>query len=106
MNIKFPRLVRKKAAPRVNGPRTLANKLPKVGRTALAYFCRENGHLYTEATINRISEDRFMLLHAAPAEWHDWQWLEELMPTDGSVTMTNQTGSHTALHLAGPMSHD
>ena len=80
------------------------NKLPKVGRTALAYFCRENGHLYTEATINRISEDRFMLLHAAPAEWHDWQYLEELLPTDGSVTMTNQTGSHTALHLAGPMS--
>ncbi|MFT5194364.1 MAG: dimethylglycine dehydrogenase, partial [Candidatus Promineifilaceae bacterium] len=82
------------------------NRLPKVGRTGLAYFCRENGHLYTEATINRISKDRFMLLHAATAEFHDWQWLEELMPTDGSVTMVNQTGSHTALHLAGPKSQE
>ena len=80
--------------------RISTNKLPKVGRTAIAYFCSENGHIVTEATITRLAEDRFWLLGAAAAEWHDLDWYTQNAP-DAGVSIANLTGSHTALHLAG-----
>ncbi|MEM7535816.1 MAG: FAD-dependent oxidoreductase [Chloroflexota bacterium] len=83
----------------------IAGRLPKVGRIGLAYFCAENGHIVTEATITRLAKDRFWLLSAAAAEYHDWDWIEQKLPSEG-VTLTNLTGSHTALHLAGPHSRD
>ncbi|MEM7114284.1 MAG: FAD-dependent oxidoreductase [Chloroflexota bacterium] len=97
------------------------NKLPRVGRTALAYCCDEQGRLVSEFTITRLAKDRFMLLSAAAAEYHDWQWLTENLDVDyvrqvsngrsdvavgDGVMIRNLTGSHTAIHLAGPRSRD
>ncbi len=96
----------------LSGPKAAAflnslstNRLPKVGRVGLAYLCAENGHIVTEATITRLAKDRFWFLSAAAAEFHDLQWLSERLPDEG-VQLTNLTGSHTALHLAGPRSRD
>ena len=57
--------------------RLSTNRLPKVGRVGLAYFCNTRGHVVGEATVNRLAEDRFWLLSAAPAEYHDWDWLNQ-----------------------------
>ena len=82
-----------------------ASRLPKVGRIGLAYFCAENGHVMSEATITRLAEDRFWLLSAAAAERFDQDWLTQHLP-EGGVEIRNLTGSHTALHLAGPRSRE
>ncbi|MGI9419933.1 MAG: aminomethyltransferase family protein, partial [Geminicoccaceae bacterium] len=58
-----------------------------------------------EATISRLAEDRFWLLSAAPAEWHDRDWLTAHAPKDG-VEIQNLTASHQCLALAGPRSRD
>lgn len=96
----------------LSGPKAAAfldsmstNRLPKVGRVGLAYFCSENGHIVSEATITRLAKDRFWLLSAAAAEYHDLQWLSERLPAEG-VQLTNLTSRHTTLHLAGPRSRD
>jgi len=81
------------------------SKLPKVGRIGLAYFCDDKGRLLSEATLTRLADDKFLWLSAAAAEFFDRDWLTQHMPSEG-VSFRNLTGSHTALHLAGPKSRD
>lgn len=83
----------------------ITGRLPKVGRIGLAYFCTERGNVAAEATIVRQAEDRFWLLSAAAAEFHDWQWLRERTPAQG-VTIENLTGRYSALVIAGPRSRE
>ena len=84
--------------------RISTNKLPRVGRLGLTYFCDEKGRTITEATLTRLGKDRFWLLTAAAAEYHDLDWLNDHKPD--SVRIDNLTDSHTALHLAGPRSRE
>jgi dimethylglycine dehydrogenase len=83
----------------------ITGRLPKVGKIGLGYFCNEQGGIVGEATISRLAEDRFWLLSAAPAEWHDRDWLHAHAPDDG-VEILNLTASHQCLALAGPKSRD
>ncbi|MGI9450766.1 MAG: GcvT family protein [Geminicoccaceae bacterium] len=83
----------------------IAGRLPKTGKIGLGYFCNEQGGIVGEATISRLAEDRFWLLSAAPAEWHDRDWLNAHAPGDG-VSIRNLTASHQCLALAGPKSRD
>ncbi|MEM7124298.1 MAG: FAD-dependent oxidoreductase [Pseudomonadota bacterium] len=85
--------------------RLSTNRLPKVGRVGLAYFCNERGHVVGEATVNRLAVDRFWLLSAAPAEYHDWDWLNQNLAGE-DVTLTNLTASHQCLAVAGPRSRE
>lgn len=75
-------------------------KLPNVGRIGLAYVCDEKGRMRSEFSVTRIAEDRFWLLSAAAAEWHDRDLLNDYKPND--VTITNRTATHTVLMVAGP----
>ena len=85
--------------------RLSTNRLPRVGRVGLAYFCNERGHVVGEATVNRLADDRFWLLSAAPAEFHDWDWLTQNRGDD-DVTLTNLTSAYQCLAVAGPRSRD
>ncbi|MCP4251508.1 MAG: aminomethyl transferase family protein, partial [bacterium] len=85
--------------------RLSTNRLPKVGRVGLAYFCNERGHVVGEATVNRLADNRFWLLSAAPAEYHDWDWLTQ-NTGDDDVTLTNLTSAYQCLAIAGPRSRD
>ncbi|MGO1120809.1 GcvT family protein [Rhodovibrionaceae bacterium A322] len=84
----------------------IAGPVPKVGRISLSYFCSEHGGILCEMTLTRLAEDHFWLITASAAEWHDWQWLEEHMPKDGSLTLSNLTGRYGTLVLAGPRARD
>ncbi|MGI9490673.1 MAG: GcvT family protein [Geminicoccaceae bacterium] len=83
----------------------ITGRLPKTGKIGLGYFCNEQGGIVGEATISRLAEDRFWLLSAAPAEWHDRDWLYQHAPKDG-VEIINLTASHQSFALAGPMSRE
>lgn len=78
-----------------------AGRIPAVGRTGLAYVSDEMGRFRSEFTISRLDHDRFWLLSAAAAEWHDVDLLTESDPPD-TVTITNLTDTHNALMVAGP----
>ncbi len=80
-----------------------AGRMPTVGRTALAYVSDNQGRLLSEFTVTRLAEDRFWLLSAAAAEWHDLDVLTDANPPPG-VTITNLTHDHNALMIAGPRS--
>ncbi len=84
----------------------IAGKLPKIGKSALAYFCTEKGSLLTEMTLTRLAENHFWLITAAVAEQHDSDWLVRHLPKDGAVSLKNITNTHGTIVLAGPKSRE
>ncbi|ASP37092.1 FAD-dependent oxidoreductase [Labrenzia sp. VG12] len=80
----------------------IAGALPKVGRMNLGYFPDERGRILTEMSILRHDEDRFTLITAATAQWHDWELLKHALP-DG-LELTDRTRDYDTLIVCGPKS--
>jgi dimethylglycine dehydrogenase len=85
--------------------RMIAGPLPKEGRVGLSYVLTDSGGVLSEMTITRLAADRFWLLSASSAEWHDRDLLERHLPA-GSATVQNATAEWTTLVVAGPRSRD
>ncbi len=81
----------------------VCGKLPKrVGKVSLCYLLNENGHVLAEATVSKLAEEHFWYGSAAASEWHDLDWLNRFKPE--GVRISEMTGTHTILVLAGPKS--
>jgi dimethylglycine dehydrogenase len=85
----------------------VAGTVPKVGRTALNYFCAPNGGIVTEMTITALQPQRYWLISAAAGERHDEHWLREHLPASGSaVRIDNQSARFGTLIVVGPKSRE
>ena len=85
----------------------VAGTVPKVGRTALNYFCAANGGIVTEMTITALQPQRYWLISAAAGERHDEHWLREHLPVGGAeVRIDNQSARFGTLIVVGPKSRD
>ena len=80
--------------------------VPKPGRIGLGYFADEKGRIVTEMSIMAIEEDRFVLITAAVAQLHDFEWLQKHLPQGSELTLEDATESLTCQILAGPKSRD
>ncbi len=78
------------------------SKLPKVGRVRLSYMLTPKGRLWSEATIARLGEDRFLLCGPTLAERRDFDLLRERLPKDGSVVLRRGSDRAAALMVMGP----
>lgn len=83
-----------------------ASRLPAVGRIGLLYFADRRGRTVTEMSCLRLDAERFMLITAASAEWHDYEMLKAAVPEDADFTLTNVTRDLTCLIVTGPKSRD
>ncbi len=86
--------------------RLACTRLPRPGRIALAYMLNDQGGIVSECTITRLAADRFYLVSAAAAEWHDEDWLRARLPDDDSVTLGCHHGRTGALVVAGPKARE
>ena len=86
--------------------RMFCSRLPNVGRVRLSYMLRPNGTVWSEATIGRFAEDRFLLLGPTAARERDFDWLASHAPDDGSVTLTYGTQRTSTLMVMGPKSRE
>lgn len=84
----------------------VAGALPKAGRMNLGYFADSRGRIITEVTIIRFDEDDFMLMTAAVAQWHDFEFLKKSLPADGSLELIDVTREWSTLLIAGPKSRE
>jgi dimethylglycine dehydrogenase len=82
--------------------RLICTRLPQAGRIGLGYLLSGRGGILSELTIIRLAADRFYLVGAAAAEWHDEDLLRAALPADGSVRLDCMTGRLGTLVLAGP----
>ncbi|MTI08863.1 GcvT family protein [Curvivirga aplysinae] len=80
--------------------------LPKVGRVRLVYMLNKQGGIVSEFTITRLAEEKYILIGASGAEWHDKDWLEAHLPDDGSLSLENKTARYGTLVLTGPKARD
>lgn len=83
----------------------VAGALPKPGRLSLAYILTKKGGVLSELTVTRLAPDRFLLITASGAEWHDEDYLRSRLP-DAGVTIENLTPGYSTLVVAGPQSRE
>ena len=85
----------------------VANKVPtKVGRIALCHALTKRGGIRSEFTITKLADHHYYVVSAGAAERYDSDFLQKRLPTDGSVTLRNITGSRGVFVLAGPRARD
>ena len=80
--------------------------LPKIGRAGLVYFSDSRGRILTEMSVAREEADRFILITAATAQWHDSELLQARLPAVGSLTFEDWTTRMSTLIVTGPKSRD
>jgi dimethylglycine dehydrogenase len=86
--------------------RLVCSRLPRLGRVSLAYALTPQGGILSEFTITRTAPDRFYLIAAASAEWHDQDVLAASLPGNGSVRLDDLSERLGTLVIAGPRSRD
>lgn len=85
----------------------LANRIPRSkGRIGLCHLLSKNGGVRSEFTVYRMGEEKFYLVSAGAYERHDFDYLNKLLPEDGSVQLRRLTTQIGVLVLAGPDSRD
>ena len=85
----------------------VANKVPtKVGRIALCHALTKRGGIRSEFTITKLPDGSYYVVSAGAAERYDADFLKKRLPADGSVTLTNITGSRGCFVVAGPKSRE
>jgi dimethylglycine dehydrogenase len=87
--------------------RLVANKVPgKVGRMALCHALTRRGGIRSEFTITKLAEQHYYVVSAGAAERYDGDYLQKMLPADGSVMLRNITTSRGCFVLAGPRSRE
>ncbi|MBD3678888.1 MAG: aminomethyl transferase family protein, partial [Rhodobacteraceae bacterium] len=68
------------------------------------YFCDSGGRVVTEMSVARMAEDRFILITAATAQWHDFDWLSAHLPK--GLTLTDISAEWSCQILTGPRARE
>ena len=98
----FSRFVLKGAGAAEWLSRQITGKVPNVGRLGLAYFADDKGRIVTEMSVARIAEDEMVLITAATAQSHDWEWLSRHLAP--GLSLTDHTLAWSTQILTGPKS--
>jgi dimethylglycine dehydrogenase len=80
--------------------------IPKAGRVKLTYMLTPKGMIWSEATVARLAEDRYLLCGPTLAVQRDFDWLQRYLPDDGTVTLSMGSKRDGALMVMGPKSRE
>ncbi|HTV95694.1 MAG TPA: FAD-dependent oxidoreductase [Steroidobacteraceae bacterium] len=83
--------------------RTMANRVPAVGRIALTPMLNERGKLIGDFTLCRLSHEQFFVIGTYAAENYYLRWFERHAPPAG-VSIRPCAMEYTGLSIAGPRS--
>ena len=78
-------------------------RIPNPGKMRLGYLLTPRGRIWSEATVACLDETRFLLCGPTIPVDRDREWLEQYLPTDGSVQLAPAT-KDAALMVMGPAS--
>ncbi|MCT8331514.1 GcvT family protein [Albidovulum sediminis] len=82
----------------------ISGALPREGRLSLAYFPDHRGRILTEMSVLNHGGDRFTLITASVAQWHDFEWLRKhLVP---GLTLADRSGQMDTLIVTGPRTRE
>ena len=81
----------------------ICGTLPPVGRVRLSYMLTPKGRIWSEATIARLTDDRFLLCGPTLAVDRDYDWISAAIG-DADATLTRGYPHDGALLVMGPKS--
>ena len=84
----------------------ISGSLPSIGRMNLAYFPDERGRVLTEMSIMRHDVNKFTLITAGAAQWHDCEILQSGLKKTQNVEVSDITNDYSCLIVTGPKSRD
>jgi heterotetrameric sarcosine oxidase gamma subunit len=77
-----------------------------VGKLVYTHMLNARGGIETDITVNRLAEDRFLVISSATVHPRDRAWIEHHIGTDERVTLTDATSGYAVLSLQGPRSRE
>lgn len=72
------------------------------GRAVYGAWLNERGGIEADLTVNRLAEDRFLVVTAVATQVRDLDWLRRNTPPDARVTFTDVTSGLAVLGVMGP----
>jgi sarcosine dehydrogenase len=83
--------------------RIAANSVDKpTGSVTYTQLCNERGGVECDLTIARIDDERFFIVTGTAFGTHDFVWIRQFLPKDGSVVLRDITSSRAMLNVCGP----
>ena len=82
----------------------ISGNLPAIDRMNLAYFPDKRGRVLTEMSIMRHDLNKFTLITAGAAQWHDYEILKLGINKNQNVEVSDITNDWTCLIVTGPNS--
>lgn len=83
--------------------RLAANRIDRpVGKVVYTSFLTPRGGIMCDLTVVRLAEDRYWVITGGGLLAHDLAWMRAHLPQDGSVTLTDHSGTYAPLGLWGP----
>ena len=85
--------------------KVVCGALPPVGRVRLSYMLTQQGRIWSETTIARLAEDRFLLCGPTLAVDRDFDWISAAL-NNADATLTKGYFHDGALLVMGPKSRE
>jgi 4-methylaminobutanoate oxidase (formaldehyde-forming) len=77
-----------------------------VGKLVYTHMLNNYGGIETDITVNRLDENRFLIISSATVQPRDRNWIERHISPEQNVTLTDVTSGYAVLSLQGPVSRD
>ena len=79
--------------------------MPAIGRVKLSYMLTHKGKVWSEATIARLAENRYLLCGPTLADQRDLDWMMQFLP-DSGVDLRRGSEFDAALMVMGPKARE
>lgn len=87
--------------------RLCANQIDRsVGKVIYTQMCNHRGTIECDLTVGRVAEDRFFLVVGTAFGLRAAWWIQNHMPSDGSVVFKEVTSAYAVLNVIGPRSRE
>ena len=86
--------------------RTMAGRMPKLGRITLTPMLSPKGKIIGDFTVTRLAPEDFQLTASYSAQAFHSRWFQMNLPQDGSVTIENVSLKRIGFQIAGPKARD
>ncbi|HET7420206.1 MAG TPA: FAD-dependent oxidoreductase [Candidatus Dormibacteraeota bacterium] len=73
-----------------------------VGALTYTQMLNERGGIECDFTVTRLGEDRFRIITGTAFGMHDYSWIRDHAPRDGSVEIEDVTSAYACVGLWGP----
>lgn len=77
-----------------------------VGKLVYTHMLNYRGGIEADITVNRLAEDRYLVISSATVQPRDRAWIERHITDDEFVTLTDVTSGYGVLSVQGPESRN